>query len=111
MRQVLDGSEPILLVSRDDDDKGWQFIGSTDACAEDGRVACLEFMAAPHPSVSQLADMPPNWKTIRLSRTMLGGVAGVRALSKDTEHYWRANPWNRSIKTPAWPIRVGSVRP
>ena len=36
MRQVLDGSEQILLVAHDANDHAWQFIGSSHACTEDG---------------------------------------------------------------------------
>ena len=67
MRQILDGSEPILLVSHDADDHGWQFIGSTDANREDGRVVCLEHMVSRDPSVIQLADLPPGWQATRRS--------------------------------------------
>ena len=67
MRQILDGSEPILLVSHDADDHGWQFIGRTDANTEDGRLVCLEHMVTRDPSVLQLADLPPGWQAIRRS--------------------------------------------
>ena len=67
MRQVLDGSEPILLVSHDADDHGWQFIGSTDPNVSDGRVVCLESMVARDPSVLQVADLPPGWQAVRHS--------------------------------------------
>jgi len=60
MRQILDGSEPILLVSHDADDHGWQFIGSTDANTEDGRLVCLEHMVTRDPSV--LPEMTMNSK-------------------------------------------------
>jgi hypothetical protein len=65
MRQVLDGGEPILLVSHDEDDHGWQFIGSTDANVPDGRVVCLEEMVRLDPTVVEVADLPPGWKAVR----------------------------------------------
>ena len=65
MRQILDGSEPILLVSHDEDDHGWQFIGISDACVEDGRLACLEHIVARDPSVLEVADLPPGWQATR----------------------------------------------
>jgi len=61
MRQILDGSEPILLVTHDADDHGWQFIGSSDANTEDGRVVALEEIAAMDPTVLEVADIPPGW--------------------------------------------------
>jgi hypothetical protein len=62
MRQVMDGSEPILLVSHDADDHGWQFIGTSDA---DGRVVCLEHVVNLDPTVLQVADLPPGWQAVR----------------------------------------------
>lgn len=65
MRQVLDGSEPILLVSHDADDHGWQFIGQSDAAIEDGRVVCLEGIAQLDPTVLEVADLTPGWQAVR----------------------------------------------
>lgn len=65
MRQVLDGLEPILLVSHDIEDHCWQFIGTTDANVADGRVVCLEHMADLDPTVLEVADLPPGWQAVR----------------------------------------------
>jgi hypothetical protein len=65
MRQVLEGSEPILLVGHDADDHGWQFIGTSDASIEDGRVVCLEHIVNLDPSVLEVADLPPGWQAVR----------------------------------------------
>jgi hypothetical protein len=65
MRQVLDGSEPILLVSHDLDDHGWQFIGSSDASVKDAKLVCLEYIVRLDPTVLEVADLPPGWQAIR----------------------------------------------
>jgi hypothetical protein len=65
MRQVLEGLEPILLVSHDADDGAWQFIGVTNANVDDGRAVCLEDMVRVDPSVLKVADLPPGWQAIR----------------------------------------------
>jgi len=65
MRQVLDGSEPILLVSHDEDDHGWQFIGSSDAQVADGRLVCLSHIVELDPTVRDVADLEPGWQAIR----------------------------------------------
>jgi hypothetical protein len=65
MRQVVDGSEPILLVSHDEDDHGWQFIGKTDASMDDAMVVSLEEIAQLDPTVLEVADLPPGWQAIR----------------------------------------------
>jgi hypothetical protein len=67
MRQVLDGTEPILLVSHDADDHGWQFIGTSDGCFEDARVVSLEEMVQLDPTVLEVADLLPGWQAIRVS--------------------------------------------
>jgi hypothetical protein len=68
MRQVLEGSEPILLVSHDEDDHGWQFIGSSDASVEDGKLVCLEEIVRIDPTVLEVADLPPGWQAFRGKR-------------------------------------------
>jgi hypothetical protein len=65
MRQVLDGSEPILLVSHDEEDHGWQFIGSSDASMTDAMLVCLEEIVRVDPTVLEIADLPPGWQAIR----------------------------------------------
>lgn len=70
MRQVLDGSEPILLVSHDEDDHAWQFIGTSDASVEDAKLVCLEDIVRLDPTVLEVADLPPGWQA---SRDQVGG--------------------------------------
>src|SRR5258705_9130084 len=65
MRQVLEGLEPILLVSHDADDHGWQFIGSSDASMVDARLVCLEEIVNLDPTVLEVADLTPGWQAIR----------------------------------------------
>jgi len=65
MRQILDGSEPILLVTHDADDHEWQFIGISDASVADGRIVCLEETVHLDPTVLEVADLPPGWQAIR----------------------------------------------
>jgi len=65
MRQVLDKSEPILLVSHDVDDHGWQFIGVSNASVPDARIVLLEEIVKLDPSVLEVADLPPGWQAVR----------------------------------------------
>jgi hypothetical protein len=71
MRQVLEGAEPILLVSHDGDDHGWQFIGTSDASVEDGRIVRLEEIVRLDATVLEVADLPPGWQAVR---KYVGGV-------------------------------------
>jgi hypothetical protein len=65
MRQVLDGLEPILLVSHDADDHGWQFIGTSNVSVEDARIVSLEEIVQLDSTVLEVADLPPGWQAIR----------------------------------------------
>lgn len=65
-RQVLDGA-PILHVSHDADDGGWQFLcGTTDDTA-DGRIVGLGQMYARDATLGELADLPEGWRAWRAS--------------------------------------------
>lgn len=70
-RQVLEDSEPILLVSHDADDHGWQFIGVSDASMADAILVCLEEIVQLDPTVLEVADLAPGWQAIR---TVVGGA-------------------------------------
>ena len=65
MRQVMDGSEPILLVSHDEDDHGWQFIGSSNASMADAMLVALENVVKVDPTVLEVADLEPGWQAVR----------------------------------------------
>ena len=65
-RQVLEREEPILRVTHDTDDHGWQFLGR-DARAEDAKIISLEEAVELDPSVLQVADLPVGWHAWRAS--------------------------------------------
>ena len=80
-RQVLERTEPILHVTHDSDDHGWQFLGR-DARVEDAKIIALHEAVELDRSVLQLADMPPGW------------------------HAWRdsvEDPWTREAKDDGGP--------
>lgn len=61
---------PIVLVSHDADDGGWQFLCGTTSNPADGRIVHLEEVVRMDPTVSEVADLPPGWVA---SRTTVGG--------------------------------------
>jgi hypothetical protein len=63
---VLERGEPILHVTHDTDDHGWQFL-TGDARAEDAKIILLEEAVELDPSVLQLADLPVGWHAWRTS--------------------------------------------
>jgi hypothetical protein len=82
MRQVLDKSEPILLVSHDADDHGWQFIGISNASVHDARIVCLEEIVQLDRTVLEVADLPPGWQAVRHKA---GGPWTRRSRPEDSE--------------------------
>ena len=59
---VLEGGQPILRVSHDDDDGAWQFVcGGLHEGAAEGRIVCLSCILARDPSLQELADLPRGW--------------------------------------------------
>ena len=64
-RPVMDGSSWIALVSHDEDDGGWQFIGPEGPQEDDAMVVGLGTILKRDPSVAQLADLPLGWRAWR----------------------------------------------
>jgi hypothetical protein len=64
-RQVLDREEPILHVTHDLDDHGWQFIGSSNGTGENGKIIAFHEAVDLDPSILQLADLPVGWHARR----------------------------------------------
>lgn len=67
LRSIVFGDAPILHVTHDEDDHGWQFLGLEDACDNDACVVGLGEIVARDPSVIELADLPPGWHAWRSS--------------------------------------------
>jgi len=65
MRQVLEGAESILRVTHDEDDHGWQFIGSSNALVADCKLVSLEEIAQLDPTILEVADLEPGWQAFR----------------------------------------------
>jgi hypothetical protein len=67
LRQIVFDKQPILHVTHDSDDHGWQFLGLEDAKVEDGAVVCFDEITKMDSSLLQLADLPPGWHAFRRS--------------------------------------------
>jgi hypothetical protein len=65
LRSIVFGGAPILHVTHDADDHGWQFLGSGDADMADAAVVSLSHIVGRDPSVLQVADIPPGWHAWR----------------------------------------------
>lgn len=63
-RIVFDGG-PILRVSHDADDHGWQFIDLDDFDTDDAAIVAMEEITKLDASVFEVANLPPGWHAWR----------------------------------------------
>jgi hypothetical protein len=66
--KVLREGHPILLVTHDEEDGGWQFLCGTTNDPDDGLVIGLGCAYDLDESVGELADLPLGWRAWRDSR-------------------------------------------
>ena len=59
-RRVLDGA-PILFVSHDRNDHGWQFLDEDAGDPDDSRVIGMGTALELDASLGRIADLPPGW--------------------------------------------------
>jgi len=65
--KVLERRAPILLVTHDEDDGGWQFLCGTTNDDADARIVGLGTVVKWDASVNELADLPLGWRAWRES--------------------------------------------
>jgi hypothetical protein len=68
LRSIVFDGAPILHVTHDADDHGWQFLGREDADAARAAVVSLSEIVKVDPSVLAVADVPPGWHAWRHSK-------------------------------------------
>jgi hypothetical protein len=68
MRAIMQGSAPVLLVSHDADDRGWQFFGGDIPEMSDAVLVSLQSVVEKDESLYDIADLPPGWYATRVSR-------------------------------------------
>ena len=69
VRQIVVGQAPILLVTHDVDDGGWQFLTGGSFSTADGMIVGLGEIVKLDSSVEELADLPIGWRAWRASPT------------------------------------------
>jgi hypothetical protein len=65
LRSIVFDGKPILHVTHDLDNHGWQFLGIEDADMDDAAVVSLAEIVQRDLSVLQVADLPPGWHAWR----------------------------------------------
>ena len=68
LRPIVFEGAPILHVTHDADDHGWQFLGWEDADVAHAAVVSLSEIVKLDPSVLAVADLPPGWHAWRQSK-------------------------------------------
>ena len=65
VRQIVREGHPILIVVRDEQDGGWQFLSGGSFHVEDSMVVALKTMVQLDPTLLSLADLPLGWEAWR----------------------------------------------
>lgn len=83
-RQVMLEGAPVLLVSHDEDDHGWQFLSGEDCRSTDLVLVLLKNVVSKDASILEVADLPPGWQARRTAK----GAPWVRhpAAEETPEH-------------------------
>ena len=64
-RPVIEGTSWIALVSHDEDDGGWQFLGPEGPVEEQAMIVAFRRIFERDPTIAQLADLPLGWRAWR----------------------------------------------
>jgi hypothetical protein len=67
LRAIVENGAPILHVTHDLDDHGWQFLDGHDVKMEDALLVSLSEIVDLDPLIAKLADLPPGWRAWRRS--------------------------------------------
>lgn len=68
LKSILFEGAPILHVTHDLEDHGWQFLGWEDAERDDAALVSLAEVSRLDPTVLEVAHIPPGWRAWRRSR-------------------------------------------
>lgn len=69
LKSIIFGGAPILHVSHDADDHGWQFLDGGNVEISNAAVVALAEIVELDPSVFAIADLPIGWCAKRVSKT------------------------------------------
>src|SRR5262245_12378484 len=67
LRSIVFDGRPILFVSHDEDDHGWQFLDGGEPDVANAAVVALSEIVDLDPSVLAVADLQPGWHAWRKS--------------------------------------------
>ena len=67
LKAIISGELPVLFVSHDICDAGWQFLSGEPVNEEDASVVALREVVDLDPTILELADLPVGWVASRNS--------------------------------------------
>jgi hypothetical protein len=65
IRKIMNGEEPVLHVTHDEDDGAWQFLGEETPKQEDAVIVHLKHFIDSDPTLEELHDLPIGWHAWR----------------------------------------------
>lgn len=74
-RSVIDGRRPILYVSHDENDHGWQFLDGVSEELDDLVIVCLSHVLEIDPTMADLAFLDPGYHASRNKQTEKWSIA------------------------------------
>lgn len=113
LKRAIRGESPILHVSHDEDDGGWQFLDGAAVAVEDAALVCLREMVRLDPSLLELADLPVGWSATRSSpsgpweRVDPGAARDRKVISDVGDHGWHVALIPEDDEGPGFAFRVG----
>jgi hypothetical protein len=81
LRDIAENRAPILHVTHDSDDHGWQFLDLEDPQEDQAVIVRLSHIVDSDPTIRELADLPPGWHAWRRSK----GEPWIREPNPDDE--------------------------
>jgi hypothetical protein len=61
LRSIMFGREPILHITHDADDHGWQFLRINTPDVQDAAVVSLQEVVERDGTLFEIGDLPPGW--------------------------------------------------
>jgi hypothetical protein len=68
LRDLAENRAPILHVTHDRDDHGWQFLGLEDPREDQAVIVRFSHIVDSDPTIRDRADLPPGWHAWRRSK-------------------------------------------
>lgn len=60
-KQIIEDNYPILQITHDEEDGGWQILCGTTNKPEDARIVSLYSLYEKDASIGEIADLPLGW--------------------------------------------------